>query len=220
MTTQRGQGRPKGGWIDDKERKPVVARIRERHRHIAELFARGLTRNEVASIVCMTPERVGQFYNDPAFQELIAQYRLTVEAQAARGLDLIALQREQMIHNNQRALSHVAQRLDEAEEAGESVPLNLSLRAIEIFSDRIGLGKHTTQTKVYDFASELETRRITRMKTIEAKVVPRSSPSLLQGGVSASPSTPPTNSSGDGSGRELEPVASPGSAPSLRRRAL
>lgn len=222
MTTQRGRGRPKGGWVDDKERKPVVSRLTSRHHTIAKLFAAGATRNEVAIAVNMTPERVGQFANDPAFQELIAQYRTDPDVVRAQGIDLIAFQRQQMVATSQRALDHANEAMDQAEAEGGHIPLSHALRAVEIFADRIGLGKHTTTTNVYDFASELETRRIARMKTIEAKVSSPSSTSLPQGEVRTQPTprTSPTNSSGDGSGKELELVALPGSAPSLRRRSL
>lgn len=218
----RSRGRPKGGWIPDQERKPAVTRFRERHHTIAKLLACGQTRNQVAELVGMTPERVGQLYNDPSFQDLIAQYRHDPNVVRAQGIDAIAFQREQMVALNQRAMDHYAQRMEEVEEAGESLEPRIALRAIEIFSDRIGLGKHTTQTHVYDFATELENRRIARMKTIEAKVDPpvlAKGPLLLEGAGSRTPA-PSSIPSGDGADRRGLDHLPPDPIPVLRRRGI
>lgn len=221
----RSRGRPKGGWIPDHERKPAVMRLRERHHTLAKLLATGQTRNQVAAIIGMTPERVGTLYNDPAVQNLIIQYRSDPDVVRAQGIDYIAFQREQMIALNQRMMDSVADSVTEAEESGEPIPLHKALRAIEIFSDRIGLGKHTTQTHVYDFASELEARRIARMKTIEAKATrpipathPNSAPLLLEGEAPSTQPASPSPQSGDGDQGREQVSSEP--APSLRRRAL
>lgn len=219
----RTRGRPKGGWIPDEQRKPALARIRERHRWIAELLACGMTRNEVADLVGMTPERVGQLYNDPAMQELIAQYRSSEGVADAKGLIDLAFARKHVLRNMNRAIIHHSLRLDMAEEMGEPLTIREATQIAEFGADRIGFGKHATNINVnVDFASQLDRALDASRK---AKVINGSTPRLValpegEGPVPdsvPSPSVSPAGAGGGASADRTVPTAAAALAP-LRRK--
>ena len=167
----RVRGRPKGGYIPDSERKPALQRIKERHRLLAKFVAAGLTRNEVAARLDMTPERVGQLMLDPAMQNLVAQFRDHPDVTYMTGMDEIALIRSITAQNTLRAALAMQDTLNYYEDADEKVPVRESAKIFELGSDRIGFGKHVTNTNInVDFAAQLD-RAIDasrRVRTINA----------------------------------------------------
>lgn len=168
----RVRGRPKGGYIPDAERKPALQRIKERHRLLAKFVAAGLTRNEIAARLDMTPERVGQLTLDPAMQNLIAQFRDHEHVTAMTGMDEIALLRSVSIQNALRSALAMQDTLNYYEDADEKVPVRESAKIFELSADRVGFGRHATNINVnVDFAAQLD-RAIDRSKAVRTITVP------------------------------------------------
>jgi DNA mismatch repair ATPase MutS len=162
----RVRGRPKGGYLPDTERKPALQRIKERHRLLAKYVAAGLTRNEIAARLDMTPERVGQLTLDPAMQNLISQFRDHPHVVEMTGMDEIALLRSVSIQNALRSALAMQDTLNYYEDADEKVPVRESAKIFELSADRIGFGKHSTNINVnVDFAAQLD-RAIDRSRSV------------------------------------------------------
>lgn len=178
----RKRGRPEGGYLPDAQRKPALQRIKERHRLIAKFIAAGLTRNEIAARLDMTPERVGQLSLDPAMQNLITQFRDHPHVLDMTGMDEIALLRSLAVQNALRSAMAMRDSLDYYEDADEKMPVRESSRIFELSSDRVGFGKHTHNTNVnIDFAAQLDLAidrsRAARTISVKADPLPISGPS-------------------------------------------
>lgn len=154
--------------LKGERRTPAVDRFKDPHHRIARMFASGMRTRDVHAASGYSYMRITSLYADPAFQELIAHYRnLVDEAWVETQEDFYTLATSNMV----RAEKHVAQRLDEAEEAGEAIPIKDALAISRDAADRFGYGKKSQVTNVnIDFASQLE-RAIKRSgKTIDAQV--------------------------------------------------
>lgn len=188
----RLRGRPKGGYIPDTERKPALQRIKERHRLLAKFVAAGLTRNEVAARMDMSPERVGQLMLDPAMQNLIVQLRQDSNVMAMTGMDEIAVLRSVSLQNAMRAALAMQENLNYYEDADERMPVSAAAKIFELSADRVGFGRHATNINVnVDFAAQLD-RAIDRSRAVRTIDASPSSPG-------AAPQLAP---SGDGRGQE------------------
>lgn len=220
----RVRGRPKGGYIPDSERKPALQRIKERHRLLAKFVAAGLTRNEVAARMDMTPERVGQLMLDPAMQNLIVQLREHPHVMEMTGMDEIATLRSLSMQNALRAALAMQDTLNYYEDADEKVPVRESAKIFELSADRIGFGKHTTNINVnVDFAAQLD-RAIDRSS--KARVI-NHSPSkvpgapfqpLMDGGGQEHPHGVPAPSSDRSEVYEMQPFEPSRPSEPVRRR--
>lgn len=175
----RVRGRPKGGYIPDTDRKPALQRIKERHRLLAKFVAAGLTRNEIAARLDMTPERVGQLTLDPAMQNLIAELRDHPQVLEMTGMDEIALLRSISVQNALRAAAAMRDKLDYFDDTEEGMPVVSAAKIFELSADRIGFGKHSTNINVnVDFAAQLD-RAIDRSRSARTISV---SPTTTGGG--------------------------------------
>ncbi len=132
----------------------VVRRLKDSHHHLARLFASGLNAADVARRVGMTTSRVTQIRKSPAFDQLVAEYRkIATEAWAESVDDYFEIAAGNMV----RAELQIADRLGEAEEAGETLPVRDLIAISRDAADRFGYGKRATQVNVNaDFASLLE----------------------------------------------------------------
>lgn len=149
-------------------RKGMVAKFRESHHLAAKLFAAGLSGNAVAEKLGYGPNWIAQLNNDPAFQELIAKYRNLDTHMFLEARDEFYTQGT---HTMMAAMRHTAGHFEEADEAGELVPLNQSQKVMADLADRFGYGKRETKFNVnVDFADALQ-RAIKRSgKTIDGSV--------------------------------------------------
>lgn len=181
----RTRGRPKGPW--EPQPKATLALIKERHHTVARMFAVGQTRNVIAALTGYTPERIGQLYHDPAMQELIAQYRNSPEIQDHNGISVTDLTKRIMERNMLRAAMQHSDTLTYYEEADERMPVRDSTRILEASADRVGLGKHATQTVVHDFATQLD---LAIERSRSARVVGNSPRPLVLVEGTSGPSTP------------------------------
>lgn len=154
-----------------RQRKPIVQQLRDSHHLVARLFAVGLRSDQVATLAGYSQVRVRQFHSDPAFQELVAEYRKQKPVQDAiyGPLDILT---QIVTENTIKFARHIADRLAEADETGESLPFKEALAGFADGADRIGFGKQNTQVNVnVDFAAQLDKaiRRTAQVKEIEAK---------------------------------------------------
>jgi len=139
--------------------KATVTRFKDPHHRIARLYASGLRHQDVILRTGYSYSRLTTLYVDPAFQELIATYRKLVNESFVETIDDY---HTQVIGNMIRAERHVTVRMEEAEEAGETIPIRDALAISRDAADRFGFGKKQTTTNInIDFASRLE-KAITR----------------------------------------------------------
>jgi hypothetical protein len=140
-------------------------------------------------------QRIDTLFADPAFQQLIAKYREKVDAAYERQQDAYA----QLVTSNMvKSETMLAEKLEEAEEAGTFLPTRDLIAISRDGADRFGYGKRQTNLNVNaDFASILEKAIARSGKTIEGV----SLPSAIEAGSSPMPQSPPDASS---------PVAHPG----------
>ena len=183
-----GRGRPgKSPTIDGVEelqpsdleglvrgKSPAVKNLKDSHHAVAKLLACGIRPGEVAERTGYSRVRISILQADPSFQELVQHYR-TVDAAA------FIEARDEYWDNatsvRVKTARMIADQLDEADEAGESIPLNRLLAIHDSFADRTGYGKRSTQVNInVDFAAKLDqaikkARDVKSPLTIEGKVV-------------------------------------------------
>lgn len=133
---------------------PVVARFKDPHHRIARLFASGLRQAEVHIRSGYSYNRIATLVADPAFQELIAHYRGLVDQAFIDGVDDYY---ELATSNMLKAERQIAEKLEEAEDANETLPTRDLLAISRDAADRFGYGKKQTNLNVnVDFAAQLE----------------------------------------------------------------
>lgn len=138
------------------------ARIRESHHMVARLAATGMAHGEIARRTGYSNTRVSLLLNAPATKDLVEIYRNKV---TERFLESVDSYMEQMFSNMTRAERHIADHLDDLDEVGELLPVKTALSISRDAADRLGYGKHSTQTNVnVDFAERLQ-RAVDRTRT-------------------------------------------------------
>lgn len=138
-------------------------RFRDAHHNVARLLALGMGNDEAADRCGYSVARIAQLVASPAFQQLIAIYRVKVnekfEAEADEFLRLAT-------SNMMKAQRTIAEHFDKADEEDELIPLRTALAVAADTADRLGYGKKQTNLNInVDFAAQLE-RAITRSSTV------------------------------------------------------
>ena len=147
-------------------RQGLTRQLRDSHHTIARLFASGLKNGEIAERTGYAYNRISMLRSDPAMVELIAHYRALVTEAWREEQDNIA---QMAVANLTKAERMIADRLDEAEEADQPIPLRELLALTSDRMDRFGYGKKTANLNVnVDFAAKLEAA-ITRTKKVAAE---------------------------------------------------
>ena len=143
--------------IKEKRNVPAVQRFRDPHHRLARLLASGLRPAEAATQVGYSLARIYLLQADPSFQELVAAYRKDVQSAYVSAEE----ERFRMATEvNLKALRHVNEHFDKADEEGELVPLQRALAVFADTSDRVGLSKKSTNVNInVDFAAKLEAAR-------------------------------------------------------------
>jgi hypothetical protein len=200
-------------------RVPVVQKLKDSHHHLARLFASGLNIPAVARRVGRTVEAVRRIRQSPAFEQLVAEYRNVITEKWAESVDDYY---EIACGNMVRAELQLADRLGEAEDAGETLPVRDLIAISRDAADRFGYGKRQTNVNVNaDFASILE-RAVRRsgkgvaLTVVSAKA--EGAPQQIEGTVCADvrpPLAPGVSPQGGGDG----PPGRGTVAPFIRRRA-
>lgn len=143
------------------KRVPVrVKQLRETHRRLAMLIAAGFTNSQIIEITGYSNTRILQLKADPSFQQLIAEFRPKAEEIQRQKIDEYY---SMLFENGLKAERMIGETLDRAEEDDELIPLPRLLAISRDTADRVGYGKHTTQTnKIVDFAKMIEQAQTAR----------------------------------------------------------
>lgn len=158
-----------GELVKLKERRTphsAVQRFRDSHRKVAWLFAVGMKVHEVVKASGYSYSRVTTLHITPAFQQLIAEIRESVDERRSEVVDEF----EELVHGNMmKAERMLSDKLEDADEEGEFLPTRELIAISRDAADRLGYGKKNTQVNVnVDFAAKLE-RTIARSN--QAKVI-------------------------------------------------
>lgn len=133
---------------------PTVARFRDPHHRLARLCALGLRDRQIAEQSGYSLQRLAAMRTDPAFVELVASYRATVDEEFREEVDAYY---SMATSNMLKAERQIAEKLDEADENGETLPVNQLIAISRDAADRFGYGKKQTNLNVNcDFAAKLE----------------------------------------------------------------
>lgn len=155
---------------DKRPMQGVVKVFRNHHHRIARLAAMGLRTNEILAQAGISMTRWDQLKNDPAFQELVSQYRAKVDEGFA---DAASELYTAVAANTINAELLISEQLEEALDGGEAIPLKTLALISRDGADRIGLPKQklNSNTNVnVDFAAMLEAaaKRSGRSNVIDA----------------------------------------------------
>lgn len=133
---------------------PKVKQYRETHHRVARLVAAGLRNGDISRMTGYSPSRISALKDDPAFQQLVTEYKDKVDEAYVSGLDEFY---ETATSNMLRAERMIEEHLDKAEDEGDLIPLKTLALISADRADRFGYGKHSTQTtEVQDFAKMME----------------------------------------------------------------
>lgn len=165
------------------EKLDIVQRYRQSHHAVAQMFAMGCTAGFIRQHTGRSQRSLTLLWNDPAFQELIAQYRLRTEEKLTVAQDTFT---DLAVSNMLRSEQMISDQLDKAEEEEREISLLTLDRIAQGRADRFGYGKHQTVQHNHDFAALLDRaidRSGKRAEVIDveaAPIPPQESQSLLR----------------------------------------
>lgn len=183
----------------------ALDRYRERHHAVARLIAIGATHDHIRRVTGITYKRISLLIADPSFAELVDHYSADVEKKWNTNLDqYLDLGMSNMI----RTEAMIQDKLDEADEKDEAIPLLTLNRLSQDRADRFGYHKTSQVEHKHDFAALLD-KAIERsgkakdIKIIEATAVeviasqapPRVAVTSSEPGPRFKPSPPPARPS-------------------------
>lgn len=168
----------------------IVQKLRSHHHRIARLDAQGCKDPDITEICAISHQRLYTLRASPAYQELVSQYRNQVNEAFAQAQDEFA---RASMSNMMRAELQIEDHLDEAEQAGELVPLKTLLAITADRADRFGYPKGTIVGKV-NMGNQLEAamRRSGRTIVVDAKGAPALAPTA-EGGSGHGDATSPVD---------------------------
>lgn len=205
------------GRLHEPRRQPVISRIRDSHHYLAMLFAFGLDIREVAKRVGYSYERVRRIRGTPSFGKLVDDMRPTVLGQRLEDLDLFS---HASSRNMLRAELMIADRLADAEETGDLVPIRELVAITSDRADRFGYPKKSVSANVnIDWIGRME-RAVRRSGKAGASLASISGDGSGGGPIIDQKAAPPlasAESSPGGGGSESSAVPAPGQGPAERR---
>lgn len=148
-----------------------VKAFRNTHHRLAKLFAAGLSRVQISELMGLSYTRLSTYANDPAFQELVAQYQPEADAEHDREIDEY---RSLKLENMVKAERQLGEHLDRADDEDELLPVSQLLAISSDGADRLGYSKQSrTTNEVLDFAKILEAQmsRMGKATVIDAESV-------------------------------------------------
>jgi hypothetical protein len=158
---------------------PTVQRFRDPHHRLAYLLACGIRPKDAAEQTGYSIARVYILHSDPSFMDLIAKYRPEV---AEERRDAVLEHDRDALSARHKALRHIHEHFDKADEENELVPLDKALRVFSDLADRTGLVKKSTVTNInVDFAKNLERARQLR-DAAKVRVIDNEVPLIPAGG--------------------------------------
>lgn len=134
-----------------------LRKIRDSHHMVCRLMASGLKLWEIASRTGFSVTRLSVLSKDPAIIDLVAHYRNLITEDWREEMDSITEDNLAAIRLSSRM---IRDKLEDADESGEEVPLKTLVAIKADAADRFGYGKKTHQTNLnVDFARLLEEAR-------------------------------------------------------------
>ena len=168
---------------------PRTQVLRATHHRLARLDAAGLRNEEILRISGYSYNRLCTLRQDPAYRELVTNYKQKVDEAYVASLDEFY---ETSTSNMLRAERQIEEHLDKAEDNDELIPLKTLLAITSDRADRFGYPKkkELNSNVTVDFAKRIESRMALRQGTvIDAK------PNPPQGAASIIPEEPPSSGS-------------------------
>lgn len=144
-----------------------VTAFRESHHRLARLVASGVRQEQVLEISGYSAASLSRYRNDPAFIELVAQYKHRVDEKYAEVVDEMEAT---AVSNMRRMERMVEQHLENAEAEGALIPLKTLATLISDRMDRFGYSKKQVNLNLNaTLATKLETaiNRTREAKQIE-----------------------------------------------------
>jgi|HubBroStandDraft_3_1064219.scaffolds.fasta_scaffold00002_13 hypothetical protein len=198
----------------------ALDQYRERHHAVARLVAIGATHDHIRRQTGISFKRISILLADPSFKELVTLYRDDVEKIWNRNVDqYLDLGMANMIQTE----AMIADQLEEADEAGDKLPLLTLNRLSQDRADRFGYPKTSQVEHKHDFAALLD-RAIERSgKAREVKVIESTAVEVSEGSQSSRTKPPllPSGPEAAKTGERSKPPARPSFAAILttkRRR--
>lgn len=160
--------------------KNAVGKLRDPHHRLARLIAAGVRIQDLPIRSGYSTQSISRFRADPAFQELVASYREKVLEAYAAGVEDYA---EMVVGNAMKAERMLAEKLEDADDDGVSLPVRDLIAISRDAADRFGYGKRNTTVNVnVDFAANLERARRAQARVVEARpAFAEPPPSTVQG---------------------------------------
>jgi len=163
---------------NEKRVQPRVKAFRDTHHRLARLCAAGLRNEEILRITGYSSVRLSTLKLDPAFQQLVAEYRGKVDSAFVQSQDEFY---ETSTSNMMRAERQVEAHLDDSDDKGELIPIKTLLAITSDRADRFGYSKKTINTNInLDFAKRMEQMMAARGQAtvIDAKAIAPQSQAL------------------------------------------
>lgn len=151
-----------------------VAAFRESHHRLARLVASGLRVEQVLEISGYSYQRLYTLRQDPAFQELVSQYKARVDNKLA---EIVDETEATAVSNLRRMERMVEEHLEQADAEGELIPLKTLSSLISDRMDRFGYSKKQVNLNFNaTLASKLERAidKTREAKQIEGRVISHS----------------------------------------------
>ena len=124
---------------------PIVKTLRDSHHNVARFIALGLDNTAVAERTGYSYVRVATLVADPTFQELITYYRnLVTKLFLEEADDYMQMATSNML----KAERMIADKLDAADEEGETLTTRELIAISRDAADRFGYHKRQTQVNV------------------------------------------------------------------------
>ena len=143
--------------------------MRETHHRLARMVAAGFRTEEILRLSGYSYNRLHQLRHDPAFTELVSQYRGKVDEAYVRGVDEFW---ETSTSNMLRAERKIEDRLDGDDDGVEKISLKDLMALTSDRADRFGYSKKiVNRNENLDFAKMMEqvARASGRSNVIDAK---------------------------------------------------
>lgn len=148
----------------------VPQKLREGHHWIARMLSLGCSLAEVSVATGYSYSRISILANSPAMKELIAKLQ---KENDKSWQSLVNDYQAVLAGNMMQAELMVRDRLQEADEAGELLPIRDLMSISRDAADRLGHGKKTTNVNInVDLAARMEKMRQREAKVVEATAVP------------------------------------------------
>lgn len=146
-------------------------KLRESHHWIARLLAMGkLTYRDIAKHTGYSESRIGVLAATPAMKELVAKYHDKFDHSFMEVVqDFGAIATANLVH----AERMLRDRLHEADEEGETIPVRDLIAIVSDRADRFGYNKKTTNVNInVELAGKMEGLRRRDAKVINGTAVP------------------------------------------------